>query len=268
MFEQAFKNIGDVLQRDAGCTCEMDYIEQISWLMFLKYLAGFEEDKAAEAALVGKNYDHILKKPYRWETWAAPKGKNGKLDHSAVMTGDDLIAFVNGKLFPFLHGFKAKEFKPSTIEYKIGAIFSEIKCRIQSGYNLLEIINHIDELRFRSQAEKRNLLHLYEAKIKNRGIGGEDYTPRPLIRTIVRVIQPKLGDKIYDRAGDSSDFLCEAYDYLKETNPNLTTSQSRTLQESTFYGEEENSLAYVITIMNMILHGIEAPNIIHTRTRS
>jgi type I restriction enzyme M protein len=144
MFEQAFKNIDDVLWKDAGCTSELDYTEQTSWLLFLKYLDALEHDKGMEAQLDGKKYSYILDKPYRWETWAAPKGKDGKIDHNATMTGDDLIAFVNGKLFPYLHGFKAKASGPNTIEYKIGEIFGEIKNRIQSGYNLREIIDHID----------------------------------------------------------------------------------------------------------------------------
>lgn len=100
MFEQAFKNIDDVLWKEAGCTTELDYTEQSSWLLFLKYLDGLEEDKATEAELAGKKYSYILEKPCRWETWAAPKGKDGKLDHNAAMTGDDLRDFVNQKLFP------------------------------------------------------------------------------------------------------------------------------------------------------------------------
>ena len=96
--------------------------------------------------------------------------------------------------------------------------------------------------------------------------GGEYYTPRPLIRAIVRVVRPKIGDRIYDGAVGSAGFLCEAFDYLKDNNPKRTTAQDRTLQERTFYGKEKKSLAYVIAIMNMILHGIEAPNIIHTNT--
>jgi type I restriction enzyme M protein len=221
MFEQAFRNIDDVLRKEAGCTTELDYTEQSSWLLFLKYLAGLEDDKATEAALDGKKYSFILEKPYRWETWAAPRiggGKDGKLDHNAALTGDDLRDFVNGKLFPYLHGFKQRATGPDTIEYKIGEIFGEIKNKIQSGYNLREIIDHIDELRFRSQTEKHELSHLYEAKIKNMGNagrnGGEYYTPRPLIRAIIQVVQPKIGEKIYDGACGSAGFLCESFVYL------------------------------------------------------
>lgn len=269
MFEQAFKNIDNVLWKEAGCTTELDYTEQTSWLLFLKYLDGLEQDKAAEAALKGNRYRHILEKPYRWESWAAPRGRDGRLDHKKALTGKSLREFVDGKLFPYLQGFKQKASGPNTIEYKIGEIFSEIKNRIHSGYNLREIIDHIDELRFRSQAEKHELSHLYEAKIRNMGNagrnGGEYYTPRPLIRAMVRVVKPEIGERIYDGACGSAGFLCEAYDYLK-AKPGLTTGNIRVLQTRTFYGKEKKSLAYVIAIMNMILHGIEAPNIIHTNT--
>src|SRR5213596_2510759 len=269
MFEQAFKNIDDVLRKEAGCTTELDYTEQTSWLLFLKYLDDLERDRANEAKLHGKKYTHILDKEYQWDNWAAPKGKDGKLDHNKALTGDDLRDFVNAKLFPYLHGFKQKASGPNTIEYKIGEIFGEIKNKIQSGYNLREIIDHIDELRFRSQTEKHELSHLYEAKIKNMGNagrnGGEYYTPRPLIRAIVQVVRPKIGERIYDGACGSAGFLCESFDYMKGFS-SLTTSDFKALQTRTFYGKEKKSLAYVIAIMNMILHGIEAPNIIHTNT--
>src|SRR5438128_3376477 len=271
MFEQAFKNIDDVLRKEAGCASELDYTEQSSWLLFLKYLDDLERDRRAEAALDGKKYTYILEKAYQWENWAAPKDKDGKLDHNKALTGDDLRDFVNGKLFPYLHGFKQKASGPNTIEYKIGEIFGEIKNKIQSGYNLREIIDHIDELRFRSQTEKHELSHLYEAKIRNMGNagrnGGEYYTPRPLIRAIVQIVQPKIGDRIYDGAVGSAGFLCESFDYLKSKHK-LTTKDLATLQTRTFYGKEKKSLAYVIAIMNMILHGIEAPNVIHANTLS
>jgi type I restriction enzyme M protein len=271
MFEQAFRNIDDVLRKEAGCTTELDYTEQTSWLLFLKYLDGLEQDKLAEAAIDGKKYAYILDKPYRWVNWAAPKGKDGKLDHNKALTGDDLRDFVNKKLFPYLQGFTQRATGPNTIEYKIGQIFGELKNKIQSGYNLREIIDHIDELRFRSQAEKHELSHLYEAKIKNMGNagrnGGEYYTPRPLIRAMVQVIQPKIGERIYDGAVGSAGFLCESFDYLKSKGK-LTTRELATLQTRTLYGKEKKPLAYVIGIMNMILHGIEAPNIIHTNTLS
>ncbi|NQD35979.1 N-6 DNA methylase [Permianibacter sp. IMCC34836] len=287
MFEQAFRNIDDALWKESGCTTELDYTEQTSWLLFLKYLDGLEQDKANEAALEGKPYRYILDEDYRWQRWAAPKGADGKLDHNIALTGDDLVEFVDRKLFPYLHGIKLRASGPNTIEYKIGEIFGEIKNKIRSGYTLRDIIDHIDELRFRSQTEKHELSMLYEEKIKRMGNagrnGGEYYTPRPLIRAMIQVVQPKIGERIYDGACGSAGFLCEAYDFLTtvrsrvehgtgsepvegQATRTLSTSDLKTLQEKTFYGKEKKSLAYVIAIMNMILHGIEAPNIQHTNT--
>lgn len=269
MFEQTFKNIDDILHKDAGCGSELDYVEQTSWILFLKYLDDLEKDRATAAELTGKEYTPIIEKKFQWATWAMPKGKDGKLDHHKAMTGDDLTDFVNNKLFPYLKKFKTSAESANTIEYKIGEIFSELKNRIQSGYNLREVINRIDELRFRTHAEKHEMSHLYEDKIKNMGNagrnGGEYYTPRPLITTIVKIVAPKIGETIYDGAVGSAGFLCEAFAYLKNSK-SLTTKETEFLQKKTFYGKEKKSLAYIIGIMNMILHGVEAPNIIHTNT--
>ena len=269
MFEQTFKNIDDILHKDAGCGSELDYVEQTSWVLFLKYLDDLEKDKATAAELTGKTYKNIIDKEYQWSKWAAPKDKEGKLDHHKALTGDDLADFVNIKLFPYLKKFKADAESANTIEYKIGEIFSELKNRIQSGYNLREVINRIDELRFRTHAEKHEMSHLYEDKIKNMGNagrnGGEYYTPRPLIKTIVKVVAPEIGQTIYDGAVGSAGFLCEAFDYLQHSKK-LTTTDVATLQKKTFYGKEKKSLAYIIGTMNMILHGVEAPNIVHTNT--
>ena len=268
MFEQAFKNIDDILHKDAGASSELDYTEQTSWILFLKYLDDLEKDKAIKASLKGKPYTHILKKQYRWKTWAAPKTADGKLDHNKMMVGDDLKEFVDLKLFPYLKSFKQTAINPNTIEYKIGEIFSEIKNKLQSGYSLRDVLEIVDGLRFRSQVEKHELSHLYEAKIKKMGNagrnGGEYYTPRPLIKTIIKVVKPKIGEKIYDGAAGSAGFLCESFDYLRQGD--LSTKDVKILQVRTFYGKEKKSLAYVIAIMNMILHGVEAPNIVHANT--
>ena len=273
MFEQTFKSIDDTLWKDAGCSSELDYTEQTSWMLFLKYLDDLEHEKALEAELLGQEYVHIIDKEHRWSTWAAPKDENGNFDHNNALTGSDLIDYVDQELFPYLKSFKQKAENPNTIEYKIGEIFGEIKNKIQSGYSLRDALEKVDDLRFRSQEEKHELSHLYETKIKNMGNagrnGGEYYTPRPLIRALIDVIQPKIGETIYDGAAGSAGFLCEAYDYLRQggrEKKQLSTSDLKILQEQTFYAKEKKSLAYVIAIMNMILHGIEAPNVIHTNT--
>ena len=268
-FERAFKNIDDILFKDAGCGSELDYAEQSSWLLFLKYLDALERDRAMEAELEGRAYEWLLQKKFRWESWAAPKGRDGKLDHHKVLTGPDLVEFVDRELFPYLQGFKVKASGPQTLEYKIGEIFGELTNKIRSGYNLRDVIERVDELRFGTSAEKHELSHLYEVKIRNMGNagrnGGEYYTPRPLIRAMIQVLDPKIGETIYDGACGSAGFLCEAHDHLRRKG-SLSTRDVKTLQEKTFYGQEKKGLAYVIGVMNMILHGIEAPNIVHANT--
>lgn len=270
MFEQTFKNIDDILYKDAGADSELDYIEQTSWVLFLRYLDQLESEKADEAALEGKEYQYILDEQFRWPNWAMPKSADGKLDHHKAMTGPDLVQFVDLKLFPYLASFKQKAIdNPKSIEYKIGEIFSELKNKVKSGYNLREIIEMVDELPFGSSKDKHELSHLYETKIKNMGNagrnGGQYYTPRPLIRAMIEVVNPQIGEKVYDAACGSAGFLCEAYAYMYE-RMEKTTKNLKILQEETFYGKEKKNLAYIIGVMNMILHGIEAPNIIHTNT--
>lgn len=268
MFEQTFKNIDNVLWKEAGCTTELDYTEQSSWMLFLKYLDDLEQERAVNADLVGKPYESIIDEEHRWSKWAAPKKENGEFDHDTALIGDDLIEYVNNDLFPYLQGFRQRASGSGTIEYKIGEIFGEIKNKFQSGYSLRDALELMDTLKIRSQKEKHELSYLYEAKIKNMGNagrnGGEYYTPRPLIRAMIAVTKPQIGETIYDGAVGSAGFLCEAYDYMWREG--MTTSDLETLQTKTFYGKEKKSLAYVIAIMNMILHGIDAPNIIHTNT--
>lgn len=270
MFETSFKNIDNILRTDSGSATELDYVEQTSWILFLKYLDDLDEIKKTEAQLAGKKYEYILDEQYRWDAWACPKGKDGKIDHHKAMTGDDLNDFVNQKLFPYLKKFKNPDADANTIEYKIGEIFSELKNKIASGYKIREILNVVDTMHFRKYEEKHELSHLYEAKIAKMGNagrnGGEYYTPRPLIATIVKIVDPKIGESIYDGACGSAGFLVESYNYLTQNQAKLSSAQMATLQNKTFYGKEIKSLAYIIGIMNMILHGIEAPNIKHADT--
>ena len=268
MFEQTFKNIDDVLWKEAGCTTELDYTEQTSWILFLKYLDDLERANEQKAELEGRKYRYIIDKPHRWSTWAAPKKKDGSFDHDNALTGDDLIDYVRDDLFPYLMGFRTRAENANTIEYKIGEIFGEIKNRFNSGYSLRDALELVDQLSFRSQKEKHELSSLYEDKIRRMGNagrnGGEYYTPRPLIRAMIKVIDPKIGERIYDGACGSAGFLCESFEYLL---PKADTTKARKiLQERTFFGKEKKSLAYVMGIMNMILHGIDAPNIVHTNT--
>ncbi len=269
MYEAAFRNIDDTLWKDAGCSSELDYIEQTSWILFLKYLHDYETEKEQAAILNGETFTRIIVGEFRWNNWAAPKKADGSADYNAALTGPDLLNFVNLKLFPYLSNFKQSHDNPRTINYKIGEIFSELRNKLQNGYALRDVVNKVDELKFLSNDDKHELSSLYEDKIKNMGNagrnGGEYYTPRPLIKSIVKVINPQIGETVYDGAVGSAGFLCEAYAHMRGSKE-LSAAEYETLQNSTFKGKEKKSLAYVIGTMNMILHGIEAPNILHTNT--
>ena len=269
MFEQTFKNIDDILWKDAGCSTELDYAEQSSWILFLKWLDDYEKEKETKSKLENKKFKPVLDKEYQWSSWAIVKTKEGKVDFNKILTGPDLKKFVDGKLFPYLSSFKNKADNFDALEYKIGEIFSELKNKLQDGYTLRDVINEVDNLEFKSSQQKHELSALYEEKIKNMGNagrnGGEYYTPRPLIKAIVKVIDPKVGETVYDGAVGSAGFLVESFEHISKSK-SLTTSEFKTLQQKTFYGAEKKPLAYIIGIMNMILHGIESPNIIHQNT--
>lgn len=266
-FEQVIKNLDNCLRTDKGCTSELDYVEQTSWILFLKYLDDLEKSKKLACELQDKEYKPIIANGYRWNDWAIPLDKKGNYDISNALVGDDLIEFVNGKLFPYFKKFKENG-TPRSIEVKIGVIFTEIRNRIQSGYNLRDILEQVDELRFQTSEERHEMTYWYESRLNRMGNagrnGGEYYTPRPLIRSIVKVVDPKIGKTVYDGACGSAGFLCEAYNYMHEKVQR--TEDEKILQESTFTGKDDKALPYIIATMNMILHGVEAPNIINTNT--
>ena len=267
-YESTFNAIDNILRNEAGCSTELDYIEQTSWLLFLKYLDDLDREREDKALLTGKDYKPILTGYMRWSQWAAPKKADGTPDTVNAMTGPDLTQFVDSKLFPTLRKFQETAQSAKTLEYKIGEIFAELRNKITSGYNLREVINLIDQLHFQSAEDKHEMTVLYESKIAKMGNagrnGGEYYTPRPLIRSIVRMIDPKIGESVYDPACGSAGFLCEAFTYMSQKVK--STHDSKVLQEDTFFGKEKKPLPYIIATMNMIFHGLQAPNIIRGNT--
>lgn len=268
MFEQTFKNIDDTLR--LVCSNELDYVEQSSWILFLKYLHDLEFERSLHSTLSGAPYTPIIQGEYCWDKWAAPKDRDGKQDKSGALSGEDLLEFVNFKLFPYLRKFKQSASSSDTIEYKIGEVFGELKNKITDGASLRDILWYIDDLKFQISEEKHEMSHLYESRIQRMGNagrnGGEYYTPRPLIRKIIEVVKPEIGKTIYDGACGSAGFLCEAFSYL---NAQVKSSDDREqLQKRTLYGKEKKELPYIIAMMNMILHGVEAPNLQKTNTLS
>jgi len=269
--QQKIDRITDILRRDDGISGAMHYTEQISWILFLKFLNDFEEEKEGEALLNNTNYERIIASDFQWNHWACPKTDEGKPDVKTSKTGIDLTQFVNGQLFPYLKGFKNSLGNLKSVKYKIGNIFEFLDNRIASGHTLREVLDIIDTLNFQSKDELFELSHVYENLLQGMGNdggnSGEFYTPRAVIKAVIEVVSPKPGQTMYDGATGSCGFLIEGFDYIKTNYRNkLSTQQWQFLQENTFFGNEKTPLAYTMGVMNMILHGIESPNIYKQNT--
>jgi|TARA_B110000211_G_scaffold172706_1_gene195044 type I restriction enzyme M protein len=277
--QQKIDRITDILRRDDGISGAMHYTEQTSWVLFLKFLDDYESEKEDEAVLSGKDYQPVLDEAHRWSNWACPKDEDGKLDINKVRTGDDLTEYVNTELFPYLKSFAnaaAVAANPKTFSYKIGAIFQFLDNKIASGHTLREVLDLIDTLNFQSSDEMFELSLVYEGLLQNMGdaggYAGEFYTPRPVVRAMVKAVDPQPLDKIYDAAAGSCGFLVDAFEYnlpksRKERGVRELTSEEYDFQRlDAYWGFEKTSLAYVMGMMNMILHGIESPNLFRGNT--
>lgn len=218
--QQKIDRITDILRRDDGISGAMHYTEQTSWVLFLKFLDDYEAEKEAEAVLSGVDYQPVLEDAYRWSTWACPKDAAGKLDIHRALTGDDLTQFVNDELFPYLKGFANTAQDRKSFAYKIGAIFQYLDNKVASGHTLREVLDIVDELNFQSETDLFDLSQVYEGLLQNMGdaggYAGEFYTPRPVVRAMVQVLNPQAGETIYDAAAGSCGFLVQAFEHFQK----------------------------------------------------
>jgi type I restriction enzyme M protein len=259
-----------ILRKDKGLNGDVDRLPLLTWVMFLKFLDDLEAVHEQEAELDGKRYQPIIEAPYRWRDWAAREDG---------LTGDELLAFINQDethrgdgsrgtgLFAYLRGLAGSGEKGSQREV-IANVFKGVQNRMVSGYLLRDIVNKINGIHFSSSEEIHTLSHLYESMLREMrdaaGDSGEFYTPRPVVRFMVRVTDPRLGETVLDPACGTGGFLVEAYDHLA---PQVSTpEQRRTLQRDTLYGQEAKPLPYMLVQMNLLLHGLEAPQIAYGNT--
>ncbi len=247
----------DILRTDDGITGAWQYTEALSWILYLKFFEDKENERIEQHKLNGEDYVPVLKKEYRWPIWTdQKKGKEGK----------ELIKWINEELIPYLANLKGS--KAGDPKYIISAIFSNVQNRVNSGYLLKNVIEKIQNIHFEVGEEAFSLSLIYEDLLRNMGEGGgnagEYYTPRPLIKTIIDLIDPSVGETIYDPAAGTCGFLIQAYLHLA---PKAKSSDARKiLNNRTFYGIEKTPLPYVLGLMNMTLHGIDHPNIAKKNT--
>jgi len=244
------KKACDVLRRDDGVGAS-NYVEQLSWLLFLKIFEGVEE----ELKELGFIEEDIIEKKYKWSSWAKKDWKDK----------DELTHFVDRKLFPYLRNLKGSPEKE-----KISEIFREITNRIHSAFNLLDTIEILDQIEMKHFKDTHLLSQVYEEILQEMvgkgGWSGEFYTPRPLIRLIVKMVDPGIGEKVLDPFAGSAGFLIETFKYLQKKKPNMGLKEWDILQHKTFLGQEKKPLPYLIGTMNMILHRILVPKLRRTNT--
>jgi type I restriction enzyme M protein len=172
MFEQTLKALDDIMFQEPGCNSELDYAEQSSWMLFLKYLDDLEEERQAEALMANTAFAPLFDTKYRWSAWAKPKTEDGKPDLDKMLIGQDLVDFVNNDLMAYLRGFKQTAADPFSIQAKIGEIFGEVRNKFGNGYMLRDALDKIDQLNFGTQDQKSELSDLYETRMQKHGQRG------------------------------------------------------------------------------------------------
>lgn len=257
------KSCRDIMRKDKGLNGDLDRLPMLTWIMFLKFLDDMEEIRKQEATLAGKRFKPAIEAPYRWRDWAAkPDG----------ITGPELIAFINqdeavrpdGRRGPGLFAYlRSLESANGDRRDVIARVFHGTVNRMINGYLLRDILNKVNEIHFTSTDEIHTLGHFYETMLRemrdSAGDSGEFYTPRPVIKFIVSVMGPKLGETVLDPAAGTGGFLVEAFEHLKKQGKKA--EDYARLQRGTLHGIEAKSLPYLLCQMNLLLHGLEYPEI-------
>ncbi len=258
------KSVRDEMRKDKGLNGDVDRIPMITWLMFLKFFDDQERILEAEAKLKNVSFRQTIEKPYRWRDWAAKK---------EGITGSELLAFINQDktirpdgtegmgLFAYLRSLSGSEEKDR--RDVVATVFKGVVNRMINGYLLRRVINKIDEIHFGSTEEIHTLAFIYESLLKemrdSAGDAGEFYTPRPVIQFMVKVVNPQLGETILDPAAGTGGFLVESFKLLKDQCEK--SEDFEILQKSTLSGFEAKPLPFLLCQMNMLLHGVETPEI-------
>ncbi len=257
------KSCRNIMRKDKGMNGDGDRLPMLTWLMFLKFLDDNEMLQETQASLKNMRYEPAIEKPYRWRDWA----------RETNLTGDDLLSFVNNEKVKLLDGeerigllyyFRGLQSETGT-ERKdvIATVFRGVTNRMINGYLLRDVINKIDEIHFTNNEEVNTLSHLYESLLREMrdasGDAGEFYTPRPVVKFMVDMLNPQIGETVLDPASGTGGFLVESFELLKKQAK--TVEQQAILQNSSIIGGEAKPLPYLLCQMNLLLHGLNYPNI-------
>lgn len=262
----------DIMRTDAGTTGILQYIEQLSWLIFLKVFEDIEKRNRTKAEFDGKTYDPIIEQEYHWSNWTTKEDIEleqffTKAELEVMEKRDEpiLIAFIDNNLFPYLKGLSGTPEKEL-----IRDIFQQLTGNLmKSPYNLRDVIVLLDGINFDSSEDSHVLSQVYEELLlklgREAGVAGEFYTPRPIIRLMTKIIKPRIGEKVLDPFCGSGGFIIESFHLMMESKE-LTVEDHQKLQRDTFHGQEKKPLPYLIGVMNCILHDLLRPNFVRTNT--
>lgn len=266
--DQAIWSICDIMRR-GNVASALQYVPELTWILFLRILDETEDREAAEAEAVGARYTHSLKKPYRWKDWAAPglANKRKELDDAGNKA---FLSFVNCELIPYLKGLRERS-QATSRQRVISEIMSGVeRVRIDTERNLLDVLDKVHEISNEHISDQHvfTLSQVYEGLLLKMGEKGSDagqfFTPREVIRAMVRTIDPKLGETVYDPCCGTGGFLAQAAEYMKpKPGQRVSADAIQRLKHETFWGREKENLIYPIGLANLILHGIDRPNIWH-----
>lgn len=258
------KSARQIMRKDKGLNGDLDRLPMLTWIMFLKFLDDLEQMRETEAVLAGKPFQPAIDPPYRWRDWAAVEGG---------ITGDELISFINNDeavrpdgtrgpgLFAYLRSLQGTN--GGNRRDVIATVFKGLQNRMITGYLLRDVIDKVNGIHFNSSEEMHTLSRLYETMLREMrdaaGDSGEFYTPRPVVKFMVEVTDPQLGETVLDPACGTGGFLVEAFEHLERQCQSVEDRE--TLQNSSIYGGEAKSLPYLLVQMNLLLHGLEFPRI-------
>ncbi len=244
------KRARDIMRKDAGLNGDLDRIPQFSWLLFLKALDAREKTRAVTE---GSRFRPLIDEPYRWQDWASPDNPKDRV------TGGDLQQFINNRLLPYLRGRKGTD----ELDV-IGTIFRDVQNRMLSGNLLREVVDQIDKIDFHAAGDVHTMAHLYESMLQEMrdaaGDSGEFYTPRPLIRFMIKILDPQPGEIVLDPACGTGGFLVETFQHVRSAH-RLSVRQLRELEDDV-QGIDKKPLPYLLATMNLLLHGVDRPHVV------
>lgn len=250
------KRLQNEMRSDAGLSGDAQRIEQMTWLIFLKVYDAQENEWALNAFNERKSFKSVIPKPLRWRNWA-PDHKDGK-----ALTGDDLLNFINNDLFPTLKALTLSADAPQS-QWIIPTIFGQLNQYMKNGVQLRKVVNIIDEIDFTDAADRHTFGDIYEEILRDlqaAGNAGEFYTPRALTDFIIDRLHPVLGEKVADFTSGTGGFLTSALNYLDKQ---CTTPEDAKIWQHSVLGQEWKPLPYLLSITNLLLHGVDEPNIIN-----